>query len=277
MQKTRPALVALFVAALLFSPFISQAITFTGDTQIGVNDTNFERLDIVVTNCTLTVDGTHTFASLRILQGGTVTHSPVAGGVVPPLSGLTLTVSNNVLVEAGGSFNVDGKGYGGGQGPGKGSSTGSPVSGGGAGHGGNGGYGAGLDGVGAVYETPQAPTDRGSGGGAGSGSGGAGGGAIKLVVGGALLIDGVISANGSDAVTNRAGGGAGGSIWLVAQTLAGSGVISANGGSGELPQGGGGGGGRISLQAAINVFQGQTSAAGGPGYACLWIMRVTLD
>ncbi len=351
MQKTQPALLALFVTALLFPAANSQAITFTGDAQIGVYDTSFDGLDIVVSNCTLTVDGPHSFASLQILYGGVLTHTnPGSGSFPPPLytvasephvltatnlvalnhtnvivstilvsdlsgtvvytnvqdyqvvitpagattvwlppgstipegstnlvdyqyygptvpTGLSLTVSNNVLVEAGGSINVDGKGYGAGQGPGKGSSVGSPLSGGGAGHGGNGGYGAGLDGIGAVYENSQMPVDKGSGGGFGSGLGGAGGGAIKLVVGGALLVDGVISADGSDALNDRSGGGSGGSIWLVSQALAGSGVITANGGSGELPQGGGGGGGRISIQAAINVFSGQTSAAGGNGYA----------
>src|SRR5215472_15697298 len=45
---------ALFLAALLLQPPPSNAITFTGDAQIGVYDTSFDGLDIVVTNCTLT-------------------------------------------------------------------------------------------------------------------------------------------------------------------------------------------------------------------------------
>src|SRR5690349_3313202 len=73
----------LFLAALLLHPFASPAITFTGDAQIGVYDTNFDGLDIVVTNCTLTVDGPHAFKSLQILNGGVLTHTYAVGGVLP--------------------------------------------------------------------------------------------------------------------------------------------------------------------------------------------------
>lgn len=275
MKEYPSARLALVLAALLTQPLLSQTFTFTGDAQIGVNDTSFDGLAIVVSNCTLTVDGPHTFSSLQILSGGTVTHTYMPNGMLPVNNqsytssvptGLTLTVSNNLMIVGGGRINVDGKGYGGGQGPGRGSTVGSPTSGGGAGHGGNGGYGAGLDGIGAVYEPPQQPVDKGSGGGGLSGTGGSGGGSVKLIVGGALLVDGAITANGSDATSDRTGGGAGGSIWVISQTLAGSGTITANGGGGELPAGGGGGGGRIALQADLNVFLGTASAFGGNGY-----------
>ena len=183
-------------------------------------------------------------------------------------SGLNLTVTGDVIVDAGGSINADAKGYAGGVGPGGGWPSGSPASGSGAGHGGNGGSNAGLAMGGAVYDYVQQPVDKGSGGGSAySGPGGAGGGAIKLVVGGALLINGTMSASGAAGFNARSGGGAGGSIWLVAQTLAGTGQISANGGSGELPQGGGGGGGCIALQPASYAFSGQISALGGAGFS----------
>jgi hypothetical protein len=351
-MKTTQSIHISLLTLLFIQLSPAHAITFTGDTYIGVNDTTFDGMDIGVSNCTLTIDGPHSFVSVQLLTGGVITHTFAANGGLPALryevtaeahrlsshalsllsfsnvnlatvvvkdssasvvytngidyqiipatngltglqlppgssitegstnlvdyqysgpsvpSGLTLTVSNNVLIQAGGSINADGRGFGGGQGPGSGKGFGSPPSGGGAGHGGDGGAGASLDGSGLVYGSMQAPTTKGSGGGSGLiGLGGAGGGAVKLVIGGALLVEGRISANGSSSVTNRSGGGSGGSIWVSAQTVAGSGVISANGGNGELPSGGGGAGGRISIQSGINVFTGSTTAVGGNGYS----------
>ena len=51
------------------------AVTFTTNTLISYTNTALDGLDIVVTNCTLTVDGQHTFASLLIANGAKVTHS----------------------------------------------------------------------------------------------------------------------------------------------------------------------------------------------------------
>ncbi|HZR16863.1 MAG TPA: hypothetical protein VFE51_06005 [Verrucomicrobiae bacterium] len=330
----------------------ARAITFTGDTHIGAFDMTFDGMDIIVSNCTLTIDGPHGFEGIQVLAGGIITHTFAASGILPsPIytvtaephllssntpsslsfsnvnaatilvrdssasvlytngtdyqvvsqangltglqllpgssiaegsttlvdyqysspsvpSGLTLTVSNNVLIRAGGTINVDGKGFGSGQGPGAGRVVGNPATGGGAGHGGNGGNGVGFAAGGAVYDSLQQPTQKGSGGAAGyNGPGGSGGGAVRLVIGGALLVDGSISANGLGSATSRSGGGSGGSIWVSAQTIAGSGLISANGGEGELPAGGGGGGGRLSIQSADNVFTGQLTAFGGNGNA----------
>lgn len=81
---------------------------------------------------------------------------------------------------------------------------------------------------------------------------GHGGGAIKLVVSGDTIVDGIITANGTN-VTNghTADGPAGGSIWLDTQSLTGTGTISANGGNGLLnsfgESYGGGSGGRIAV------------------------------
>ena len=352
MKTTQLIRLSLCMLALLVVQLVPvRAITFSGDTYIAPTDMTFDGMDIVVSNCTLTVDGPHAFASVQVLAGGNITHtfsptgnlptpiytvtgeahvlssnsvamlnfsnvnwativvrnlsasvvytnnvdyqlipqgngltglqltpgSAIAQGstnlvdyhysaqIVP--TGLTLAISNNLLIEAGGSINVDGKGFGGGQGPGHGVSSGSPASGGGGGHGGNGGMGAWLNGGGVTYDSVSQPNAKGSGGGFGyPGLGGTGGGAVKLTIGGALLVDGTLSANGAAGVTNRSGGGSGGSIWISAQTVAGSGSISANGGDGELPAGGGGGGGRIAIQSGINVFTGQTTAFGGNGF-----------
>jgi hypothetical protein len=231
------AVVALQTSAL--------AITFTTDTTIGAFDTNYDGADIAVTNCTLTVDGVHSFASLQVLNGARLTHTACAG--------MNLTVTGDVLIETGGAINLDGRGFGGGEGPGPGSYAGGTYfSGSGAGHGGYGGLSSSNAPGGTAYGSTMQPVHCGS-----------GGGAIRLTVGGELRINGNISATGSNGVNTRSGGGAGGSIWLTAQTISGSGAVSANGGAGEPPHGGGGGGGRIALEYATNSHSGPVTACGG--------------
>jgi hypothetical protein len=51
------------------------AVVFTNDTTINPFETNYDGNDIVVSNCTLTVDGPHGFLSLLVGPGGTVTPS----------------------------------------------------------------------------------------------------------------------------------------------------------------------------------------------------------
>lgn len=174
----------------------------------------------------------------------------------------TLTVSSNVVVEAGGVFALDGSGYGAAAGTGLGYNQTK----GGGGHGGFGGANSGS--FGGAYDSIQSPSLAGSGGGNGSGSsfapfGGAGGGALKLTVNGVLQVDGRLSANGLNGDPNS-GGGAGGSLWLLPNQLKGTGVISANGGAGQ-GSGGGGGGGRISISWTSNSFTGPITAFGGVG------------
>jgi hypothetical protein len=338
------------VTASLLCALPAAAITFTTDTVVSFSNTNFDGENIIVTNCTLTVDGLHSFASLQVLNGATLTHSFAPNGMLdnlrmvtdepqvlsatnaatlsntnvvvssivvqdlsglvtytngvdylsdtdtygvttlllttnsaiaegstclisyeyldtPVAAGLLLTVAGDVLVAQGGTINVDGKGYDGALGLGAGKSAGSPLSGSGAGHGGYGGQSAALDGTGVIYDSIQQPVSLGSGGGSGYGGvGGAGGGSVRLIVGGNILVEGIVSANGVNGINERSGGGSGGSIWLVCQDLSGTGVLSANGGDGEPSQGGGGAGGRISLQFAANTFSGLTPARGGNGY-----------
>src|SRR5262249_42056411 len=86
-----------------------------------------------------------------------------SGPILP--TALTLSVSNDVRIEAGGSINVDGRGFGPGQGLAPGRTGGNPPTGGGAGHGGTGGAGAGFNALGIVYgyDSLQQPTLKGSG------------------------------------------------------------------------------------------------------------------
>ena len=191
----------------------------------------------------------------------------------PVQTNLQLVVLSNVVIEAGAAMSVNGQGFPQGTGPGAGYS-GTDYSGSGAGYGGYGGDSATAPG-GTNYGSATQPVDQGSGGGFGSGpvygSGSQGGGAIRLSVGGNLMVDGWLSANGTDGWQDNSGGGSGGSIWVNARTIFGSGYIMADGGYGELYNGGGGSGGRIAIyhlrnNYRTNTFTGFISAYGGDGY-----------
>jgi hypothetical protein len=257
-------------SALLLAPSPACAVFFASDTTIDVGNTNYDGEDIVIFDCTLTVNGQHSFSDVLIVSQGTLTHSPYTNG----LGGLNLVVSNNLVVEAGSAILVDARGFGGGLGAGAGTSITSDIpygppfyypSGGGGSYGGLGGWSSGGAAGGASYGSLLFATNMGSGGGLGSGVGGAGGGVINIQVGGTILADGIISANGGAGTNTSSGGGSGGGIHLSAQSIAGAGSILANGGAGEPFGGGGGGGGRIALYVATNDFAGVIAAQGGTG------------
>jgi hypothetical protein len=181
-------------------------------------------------------------------------------------SGVTIT-STNINIPATAAISADGLGFRSNEGPG----VGEPISDQGAGgsHGGIGGDGIAAA-HGSTYGSVSAPTALGSGGAYNwSGSttlGGTGAGAIKLVVGNTLTVDGTVSADGDRYIGGRTGGGAGGSVWIIAPTLTGSGSITADGGFGYATEGGGGGGGRIALQWTTRIFDGTIRAKGGTGW-----------
>src|SRR5882724_7491081 len=70
------------LAILVLATLATHAATFTTDTLIGINNTNFEGQDIAVTNSTLTVDGSHAFLSVRLLTGAVLTHSSSTNGLL---------------------------------------------------------------------------------------------------------------------------------------------------------------------------------------------------
>jgi hypothetical protein len=184
-----------------------------------------------------------------------------------PKTRLDVAVLRNATIDAGGFISADGQGYLTASGPGAGVS--SNYTGSGAGYGGLGGASSAAAG-GVTYGSAQQPVDYGSGGGRGwqgTTVGGEGGGVIRFTVGGALTVNGRLSADGNAALQDDGGGGSGGSIWLTAGALAGNGTIAADGGAGELYDGGGGGGGRIAIYTPLNVFGGVVSATGGDGLA----------
>lgn len=199
---------------------------------------------------------TYTGASIS----GILTHS---NNVDTEVNKLDHTYTGPVLVNSGGSINVDGRGYYPAEGTGGGSAA-NGISGGG-GYGGDGGDGGAVNGStggigstgGDAYGSPsivseiKAPSSIGSGGGNDNTAGGRGGGSITISTNNVITVNGPISANGQDmsATSNDVGGGAGGSIYLDAQgfTRSGSETISAIGGGGNN-NGGGGGGGRVAIE-----------------------------
>jgi hypothetical protein len=179
--------------------------------------------------------------------------------------GINLTVATDALIASNAAITADAAGFEGAEGPGLGFWTNG--SGGGGGYGGAGGAGESGAAGGFAYGSSNAPVDFGSGGGLPAPSGllSQGGGAIYLQAGGAVTVNGTVTANGAPGLFEGAGGGAGGSVWLEGFALAGNGTISANGGAGEPGGGGGGGGGRIAAYFATNGFAGALTAVGAAG------------
>ena len=68
----------LVVSALHNAP--APAAVFTSNTTIGVDDTTYDGADILITNCTVTVDGPHAFNTLQVRNGGTLTHTQIGTG-----------------------------------------------------------------------------------------------------------------------------------------------------------------------------------------------------
>jgi len=87
LSQTRRALAA-GVIALACIPAVATT-TFSNNFYIGVTNTNFDGMDIVVTNCTLTVDGSHTFSSMHVAAAGVLTHSQAQSGLINSLINIT--------------------------------------------------------------------------------------------------------------------------------------------------------------------------------------------
>lgn len=204
--------------------------------------------DLVVDGQTVVLDGTHSFANVRVVNGGVLTHSAATTGAE---FGLTLTVSGTLTVDASSRIDASGRGYL----PGRtlGNSTQQAAAGRAGGSHGGLGFAAEWT-TNDVYDDHRDPNRPGSGAGP-EAVGGAGGGVLRISAS-QVVLDGAIRADGGDgggAYPSGGGGGAGGSVRLDAGTLAGSGVISANGGKGNIHcyygcrGGGGGGGGRVAI------------------------------
>jgi len=101
-----------FEAALILTgsclSFAASAAIFTSNTTITSTNTNYDGGDIVVIGCTVTIDGPHAFSDVLIIENGAITHTPATNSTSV---GVDLTVSNNVVIEAGSVIVADGLGY----------------------------------------------------------------------------------------------------------------------------------------------------------------------
>jgi hypothetical protein len=135
---------------------------------------------------------------------------------------------------------------------------------GGGGFCGKGGGGVDGQGGGASYGTSElVPLVGGSN---GSNASGPGAGALELVAGTKIVLDGLVNANGASAYDG--GGGSGGGVLVEAPTIEGQGQISANGGDGGKnvnSNDGGGKGGAGATRDGGNATVAYASGGGGAG------------
>ena len=229
--------ILLISALTLWSGLSSSGVVISTNLTLNADDVAYERQDVVVSNCTVTINGPHQFSSLRLIGGAIVTHSPATPTDAYALS---LTIDNALVIDAASKIDVSGRGYG------QGRTTGNATTGGATGESGGsyGGLGIPWDGgANASYGDYRDPREPGSGGGS-SYSSGAGGGLVRITAGSAQ-VDGTILANGGTVAGYNGGAGSGGGILLRVGTLGGAGRMTANGGDSSYQ--GGGGGGRVAL------------------------------
>ncbi|MBI3986495.1 MAG: hypothetical protein HY343_06225, partial [Lentisphaerae bacterium] len=205
---------------------------------------------ITFTNWTTSLQATN----VTIQSGGMMTcGGPYSNGF---MSNRVFVICSNMTIDAGGSINVNARGYAAanagldGQGPGGGIGAAANY-GSGPGYGGRGGRSetAVNKRGGYVYGSVTNPVDPGSGGSGSSGNtGGAGGGAVRIQATGLVTVNGTITADGGVPGGVTCTGGSGGGVWIDCNTFAGiNGVIQAQGKNyGNWPAGAGGGG-RIAI------------------------------
>ena len=227
---------------------------------------------VVLRSGTLTLTAPRTVGGLIVLPGAKITH-PTATPSVPRAA--SLSVGGDVYVACGGSIDASGRGY-----TQETTYPGASVPGQytGGSHLGYGSYStwAAQNGgahVGSAYGSVTRPQEAG-GGGAHSlyNSGQPGGGVVHVNIGGSLLCDGAIRANGYGSPQS----GAGGSVWLtVGGDVGGTGTIEAKGGTSTDSDGGGGaialeyGGQLLMPSSAIDASGGNAGTAGGAGTVVL--------
>ena len=73
--------IGLISLAIVFTPAIANAVIFTVDTTIDSTNSSYDGQDIIVSNAVLTVDGAHSFASLRLADGAMLTYIEDSNGV----------------------------------------------------------------------------------------------------------------------------------------------------------------------------------------------------
>jgi len=252
----------------------------TQSTVIGPMDRRFDGATLTIEGpVTVTIDGTHRFASLTLRNNAIITHS---FATAISTSNLRLTIDGSLTIDSTSRIDVTARGFLGGNQPGNpfgengttlGFVRGSTVFGGGSYGGLGGATGGGV--VNPVYGDFRDPNDVGSGGSSGSGRLGGNGGGLVRIVAQTLQLDGVIKVDGDNGKPDCcAGGGSGGGIRIDVGTFSGTGQITANGGNragSGADGGGGGGGGRVAVyyQDAVGFDFTRVTAFGGVGGAGL--------
>ncbi|TAL07023.1 MAG: hypothetical protein EPO07_00925, partial [Verrucomicrobia bacterium] len=108
-MNTRRIFFAVLTAIALTYAVGAHAVVFTNDAAISAFDKSYENDTVVVSNCTVTVDSAHTFTSLLVGSGGTVTHTYSAGGSINVPASVanevvTLTDTNAAALAVGGTL-----------------------------------------------------------------------------------------------------------------------------------------------------------------------------
>src|ERR1035437_10475944 len=98
-MKTRIAMLATALA-VAFQTATALAVVITTNTTIAIGVTTYDGQDIVVSNCTLTVNGPHPFTSLLVASNGVVTHTADPAGTTS--NRLDLTILTDATVALGG-------------------------------------------------------------------------------------------------------------------------------------------------------------------------------
>ena len=199
------------------------------NTVISATDTTYDGVDLTVENCTLTLSGTHAFQSLHLTNNAILTHPPATDTTT---FSMEIMVTDALTVDSTSKIDVTGKGYLAGRTlgnvtEGAARSTDWACTPGGS-YGGLGGLLCGF--TCKVYGDYRNPNELGS----GSANWGAGGGlvrirALKMVLNGAIIANGLSGGGYSQPGCGASGGG----IRLDAGTLSGTGMVTANGGLGK--------------------------------------------
>jgi len=161
MKTKRNLIQTCLLGAVLLQAATSgaQPVTISTSTLIDVGNTTYEGKDIIVTGCTLTVNGSHAFNSLQVANAAVVTHSPAAAGQTN--NRVNLTIAQDALIDSTSGIDASFKGYNADY-PGPGAGVTGTVSGDWASGGGYGGFGAdssaGAKG-GGVYGSITQPVD----------------------------------------------------------------------------------------------------------------------
>jgi hypothetical protein len=108
----------VLTAVLTLYGTAAQTVVLTTNTTIGAGVPTFDGQSIVVSNCTLTVNGAHSFAALLLASNAVLTHAAAPNGEVD--NRIELAIAGDATVDATSVISATGRGYARGQGPGAG-------------------------------------------------------------------------------------------------------------------------------------------------------------